>query len=151
MAIATFLGLLYLALIVDTWRRRGRYPPLIYGGRVVADRHQRRIWLGVFSVFFAVAMVGVGTTDVVHSETWEGAATPRLEGHGGRSTITNRGGPALYTYSIRETSLEDGSFSGVRTEVARIPWLMLIAAALYWWEVVLRSKRDYGPERAAVR
>ena len=143
---AIFVGLLYLTLIIETRRRRGRYPPLSYGGRVVSDRHQRRLWLSVFSLFLAVAMFGVGTVDVVHETEWENAVTPAEDGHSS-GTLTVSGGPILYTYSITETALEDGTFSGTRTEVARIPWLLLIAAAVYWWEVVRWSKKGPAPRR----
>jgi len=126
-SLAAVLGILSVLSLLAVFRRRNRFPPLLYGGRPVPARYQRRFWRWILGGAFGFAMIGFGSCAVQHTKSWI-SDDRRWTGASHRTV--------LYEWSGEAKETGDGRYAVTVTERVLVPWLLLVAFVFFWWEVV---------------
>lgn len=138
----------FVALLVDWRRRRGRFEPAHIGDSRIGPRAVQWVWLALLVGSFAVAMWGPGMTLATQERHMTEAQPDRQDESPLVSTAQRfRVAASLPSYRLsRTTERTDGMVERVTlTRQLVLPVWFIAVAILYWLLVIRRSG-----ERSAV-
>ena len=135
-------------LLVDCWRRLGRFPHISYAGNVLSQPETRRLWAAFLMISFGVALEAFGTSYQGYSYEWRDESQPLHMPDGALSWSRSYELPFL-KYEIREEQTPQGTYSGSVTQESSIPWVFFLAAVLYWLMVMRWPQTVWEPEQEA--
>lgn len=115
--------------VIHAWVGRARFPAVSYGGADVPERTQARVWRLLLLGAVGLAALGVGDTHIAREQAWKLADTEHGAPRGQSISV------GLYAWSVVRTIDRVGVQTVTQVEELALPWPLLLAVALYWFEV----------------
>lgn len=153
--VALSLGSLVLLawLVVDAWRRRGRFPSISYKYRPLNQSSICASWIALFVVSFLLGVSGILAFDLLSHSSGYDISRPEYLTEG-ETEVTRRFAPftpPFYRYEITEVRDSRGSYQRFMSETVSIPWEFLVSFFLYWLLVIRWRGKPQIAEEPTVR